>query len=121
MDDSFFAVYPYYRAPLVQRWVLQAQDEESALEDYETGTFVSEEVKEGGELVKELSDVDEISPAQARNLRQQRYTVVGFSANHPNGFTRVVTAESPKGARLKFNDPNETVLAVLEGKCKNLL
>lgn len=121
MDEQSFVVYPYYRVPMVQTWVLTAPNEESALEDHETGTLVSEEIKSGGELIQELSDVEEISPEQAQELRRQRYTVIGFSANHPEGFTRVVTAKSPKGARLKFSDPNETVLAVLEGECENLL
>lgn len=121
MDKQFFVARPYYRVPVVQEWVLTANSEREALADHETGTCVSEEIKRGGELVEELSEAEAISPEQTRALQEQSYTVIGFSANHPEGFTRVVTAESPKGARLKFSDPNETVLAVLEGQHKNLL
>jgi len=121
MDEKFFVARPYYRVPLIQEWVLTANTNQEAVADHETGTCVSEETKRGGELVEELSEAEAISPEQARALQQQTYTVIGFSANHPDGFTRVVTAGSPKGARLKFSDPNETVLAVLEGRQTNLL
>jgi hypothetical protein len=121
MEKEFFVARPYYRVPAVQKWVLTASTVGEALDDHETGTCVAEETKRGGELVEELSEAEAISPERARALQQQTYTVIGFSANHPEGFTRVGTAGSPKGARLAFSEPTETVLAVLEGRQTNLL
>jgi hypothetical protein len=121
METQFFVVHAHYRVPLVQSWLIETTSGSQALEDHETGTFLSEEVKSGGDLIEELSDTEEITEEKARDLRHQEYTVVGYSANHPGGFTRVVKARTSKGAEKRFGGPNTTVLAVLEGKHQNLL
>lgn len=92
------------------------------INDLETG-----EEYETGET--QLSDITQhihrdpvnLSGREIKTSGSTEYTVVGTSAHHPNGFTRVVEADSPAEAPDKIGHPNQHIIAVLEGVGENQL
>jgi ribosomal protein L20A (L18A) len=89
-----------------------------SLGDREDVTFVREKVTATSFL--DFAETEEVSEKTAREVTDQKYTVVGTSANHPRGMTRIVSAESPEAAAEKVEEEYDAaVSAVFKGAHAN--
>lgn len=120
-----YVAHPTFDTQVIQDWVVDADSEQEAIEKATSGEgeLVGERVQDTRQFAPMMSEAEEISDEKADEILspEQDYTVVGTSVHHPNGFTRVVKAESAQHAASKFDDPDHTVIAVLEGLGTNQL
>lgn len=121
---SKYLVHPAFDTHVIQDWVVDADSKREAIEKATSGEgeLVGERVQDGGDLTT-MSEAEEISEEEADEILspEQYYTVVGTIVHHLNGFIRVVKAESAEDAASKFDDPDYTVIAVLEDAGMNQL
>jgi hypothetical protein len=116
--SDIYVVRPLFRAPLSQRWLVETESKEDAKNNFATqGEFLSERISDGGDLSLSSVEAEEVTEEKAEQLLLNKYTVVGTSANHPQGFTRMVLAGSPEAASEQFEDAY--VIAIFEGHLQN--
>jgi len=124
-EPNYYVLHSDYQATVHATHVAEAKSGDEAREkvmdnlgDREDVTFVREKVTSTSFL--DFTETEEVSEKTAREITDQKYTVVGTSANHPRGMTRIVSAGSPKAAAEEVEEEYDAaVSAVFEGAHAN--